>query len=185
MPYDKNGKFYTTRIEDDLKGDDALERLYERSVSARKGAKAGMALGSRLGPVGGALGGTLGGISGFILGDREIIFPVDMVAVPAFELSRIYQGYAPSFQIYIKEGEVLNQVIPTDAMLASEASADSSMASSPSKKPRKKSKYHTAYGKHFKALAPKFKLKSGAWAKDGFKRCQKAAHAATKKGLKK
>ena len=42
MPYDKDGKFYTTRIEDDLKGDDALGRLYDRSVSARKGAKAGV-----------------------------------------------------------------------------------------------------------------------------------------------
>ena len=184
MPYDKNGKFYTTRIEDDLKGDDPLGRLVERSQSARKGAKAGVALGSRLGPVGGALGGTLGGISGFILGDREIIFPMDMVAIPAYQMY-LLGGIEPVFQIYIKEGEVLNQVIPTDAMLASEASADFSMASSPSKKPRKKSKYHTAYGKHFKALAPKFKLKSGAWAKDGFKRCQKAAHAATKKGLKK
>lgn len=180
MPYDKNGKFYTTRIEDDLKGDDPLGRLVERSVSARKGAKAGVALGSRLGPVGGALGGTLGGISGFILGDREIVFPMDMVAIPAYQMY-LLGGIEPVFQIYIKEGEVLNQVIPTDAMEAEEALSE---PSKPSKK-RKASKYHTAYGKHFKSLAPKFKLKSGAWAKDGFKRCQKAAHAATKKGLKK
>lgn len=182
MPYDKNGKFYTTRIEDDLKGDDPLGRLVERSVSARKGAKAGVALGSRLGPVGGALGGTLGGISGFILGDREIVFPVDMIAIPAFQAYLIDKSRGgPEFMIYIKEGEVLNQVIPTDAMEAEETLSEPLKPS----KTRKKSKYHAAYGKHFKALAPKFKLKSGAWAKDGFKRCQKAAHAATKKGLKK
>jgi len=183
MPYDKNGKFYTTRIEDDLKGDDALGRFYERSTNARRGAQVGARLGSKGGPVGAVLGGTLGGISGFILGDREIVFPVDMVAVPAFELSRIYQGYAPSFQIYIKEGEVLNQVIPTDAMEAEDALTEAGVTVKSSKK-RKKSKYHAAYGKHFKALAPKFKKKSGGWAKNGFKRCQKAAHAATKKGMK-
>lgn len=178
MPYDKNGKFYTTRIEDDLKGENALERVYERSVSARKGARAGAALGSRLGPVGGVLGGTLGGISGFILGDQETVFPLDMVAIPAYQAFMI-QG-TPAFQIYIKEGEVLTQVMPTDAMEAVEALSE---PSKPSKK-RKASKYHTAYGKHFKRLAPKFKLKSGAWAKDGFKRCQKAAHKATKEAMK-
>lgn len=178
MPYDKNGKFYTTRIEDDLQGDDPLGRLHERSVMARRGAKVGAGIGSRLGPVGGALGGTLGGISGFILGDQTTVFPLDMVAIPAYQAFMI-QG-TPAFQIYIKEGEVLTQVMPTDAMEAVEALSE---PSKPSKK-RKASKYHTAYGKHFKTLAPKFKLKSGAWAKDGFKRCQKAAHKATKGGMK-
>ena len=139
MPYDKNGKFYITRIEDDLKGDDPLGRLVERSQSARKGAKAGVALGSRLGPVGGALGGTLGGISGFILGDREIVFPMDMVAIPAYQMY-LLGGIEPVFQIYIKEGEVLNQVIPTDAMEAEEALSEPLKPS----KTRKKSKYHAA-----------------------------------------
>lgn len=184
MPYDKNGKFYTTRIEDDLKGDDALGRLTERTLSARKGARVGTALGSRLGPVGGVLGGTLGGISGFILGDREIIFPIDMVAIPAYQAFMI-QG-SPAFQVYIKEGEVLSQVQLTDAQeaMASTESIVGRDLISTQKKKRKASKYHTAYGKHFKALAPKFKLKSGAWAKDGFKRCQKAAHKATKGAMK-
>jgi len=101
LPYDKNGKFYTTRIEDDLQGDDPLGRLYERSVNARKGARAGAALGSRLGPVGGVLGGTLGSISGFILGDQETVFPVDMVAIPAYQAYMI-QGN-PAFEIFISK----------------------------------------------------------------------------------
>lgn len=182
MPYDKDGKFYTTRIEDDLKGDDALGRLYDRSVSARKGAKAGAALGSRLGPVGGVVGGTLGGISGFILGDQETVFPIDMVAIPAYQMYML-QG-TPAFQIYIKEGEVLTQVIPTDAMQSTEIVESNSQASS-GKKKRKKSKYHIAYGKHFKAIQNDYKLKNGKWKKNGFKRCGAAARKLARAEVKK
>ena len=49
---------------------------------------------------------------------------------------------------------------------------------------RKVSKYHKTYGKNFKAVAPKYKTKSGSWKKDGFKRAQKEAHKLTKKELK-
>jgi hypothetical protein len=181
LPYDKNGKFYTTRIEDDLKGDDALGRLYERSTSARRGAQVGAKVGSRLGPVGGVLGGTLGGISGFILGDQETVFPIDMVAIPAYQMYML-QG-TPAFQIYIKEGEVLTQVIPTDAMQSSEIVESNSQASS-SKKKRKKSKYHIAYGKHFKAIQADYKLKNGKWKKNGFKRCGAAARKLAQKEMK-
>jgi len=184
LPYDKDGKFYTTRIEDDLKGDDALGRLYDRSVSARKGARAGAALGSRLGPVGGVVGGTLGGISGFILGDQETVFPIDMVAIPAYQMYML-QG-TPAFQIYIKEGEVLTQIMPTDAMEAEEVlSAGGASSSSASKKRRKKSKYHVAYGKHFKAIQNDYKLKNGKWKKNGFKRCGAAARKLARAEVKK
>ena len=33
-----------------------------------------------------------------------------------------------------------------------------------------------AYGRAFKRLAPMYKKKNGAWKKDGFKRCVRAAH---------
>ena len=59
-----------------------------------------------------------------------------------------------------------------------------SMASPVSKaeKPKRKaSAYAKRYGKMFKRVAPKYKLKNGSWAKDGFKRAQKAAHKLTKK----
>jgi len=180
MPYDKNGKFYTTRIEDDLSGPDAERRLGERLSNAKKFSKLGAKVGSVV-PLGGTtVGGALGAIGGFILGDQTTVFPLDMVAIPAYQ-AYLIQG-TPAFQIYIKEGEVLTQVQPTDSMNANDAVFELS-ETKPTKK-RKKSKYHTAYGKHFKALAPKYKKKSGGWAKDGFKRCQKAAHAATKKGMK-
>lgn len=50
---------------------------------------------------------------------------------------------------------------------------------------RRVSAYQTAYGKNFKRLAPKNKKANGSWKKDGFKRTQKAAHAATRKEMKK
>jgi len=88
--------------------------------------------------------------------------------------------------IYIKEGEVLTQVMPTDAMAATERMevlGDESKLM-PKKRKRKSSKRSKAYGRHFKKLAPKYKLKSGKWKKDGFKRCVRAAHAAAKKEMK-
>lgn len=49
---------------------------------------------------------------------------------------------------------------------------------------RQVSAYSKAYGKNFKRLAVANKKKDGSWKKDGFKRTQKAAHAATKKEMR-
>ncbi len=46
---------------------------------------------------------------------------------------------------------------------------------------RKASAYSIKYGKAFKKVANKYKLKSGKWGKNGFKRAQKAAHKLAKK----
>ena len=46
---------------------------------------------------------------------------------------------------------------------------------------RKASDYSKRYGRNFKKVAGKYKLKSGAWAKNGFKRAQREAHKMTKK----
>lgn len=46
---------------------------------------------------------------------------------------------------------------------------------------RKASDYSKRYGRNFKRIAGKYKLKSGAWAKNGFKRAQREAHRLTKK----
>jgi len=51
----------------------------------------------------------------------------------------------------------------------------------PTKRKRKASAYSKKYGKAFKFVAHKYKLKNGSWAKDGFKRAQKAAHKVAKK----
>lgn len=57
----------------------------------------------------------------------------------------------------------------------------------PRKKPRKKpgpNSYAARYGRNFKRLAVDNKKQDGSWKKDGFKRTQKSAHAATKKEMK-
>ena len=46
---------------------------------------------------------------------------------------------------------------------------------------RKASDYSKRYGRNFKRIASKYKLKSGAWAKNGFKRAQKEAHRLSRK----
>ena len=46
---------------------------------------------------------------------------------------------------------------------------------------RKVSAYSKRYGQMFRRVAPKYKLKNGSWAKNGFKRAQKEAHKLAKK----
>ena len=134
MPKDSEGNYYSRRI-NLTDGEEVVERLQ----SARKGAKLGAKIGSIV-PLGGqAVGATLGAFGGFILGDQQTVFPIDMIAIPA------YQAYmlngTPAFQIYIKEGEVLTQVQLTDAQEASSAVADmpeTGMIISGTKRKRKK-----------------------------------------------
>ena len=167
MPRNSKGEYYSRRI--DLTDP---QEVRERLSSAREGARMGGKIGAIV-PLGGAaVGTTLGAISGFILGDQE--------TVPAYQ-AYLLSG-TPAFQIYIKEGEVLTQVIPTDAMEAVEAVSEAPQAP---KKKRKTSKYHVAYGKAFKKLAPDYKLKSGKWAKNGFKRCAAAARKVARAEVKK
>lgn len=51
----------------------------------------------------------------------------------------------------------------------------------PKEKTRRPNAYNAKYSKAFKKVESKYKTKSGAWKKDGFKRAQKAAHALAKK----
>jgi len=185
LPRRNDGTYYTTDPLEEVKGalsgnEDDEKRVKERLLNARKYAGVGGRLGSVV-PLGGTIvGSTLGAIGGFILGDQETVFPVDMIAIPAYQ-AYLIQG-TPAFQIFIKEGEVLTQVQPTDAMV-SESIVESGVQTK-TKKKRKRSTYHTKYGKAFKELESKYKLKSGKWAKNGFKRCAAAARKVAKGGKK-
>jgi len=134
VPTDSQGRYYSRRI--DLSD---REETAERLGSAARGAMVGAKVGSLV-PLGGtAVGATLGAISGFILGDQETVFPIDMIAIPAYQ-AYLLSG-TPSFQIYIKEGEVLTQVQPTDAMV-SEAVIEKAPEPMPKKRaPSKWNKY--------------------------------------------
>lgn len=134
--------------------------------------------------VAGPIGGTTGGLAGLILGDQEIVFPMDCVAIPAFMFSALIgeRSLGLPFMIYIKEGEVLNQVIPTDAQEA-EAVVDSKPNLAQPKK-RRKSPYKRAYSKAFEAIKPDYLKANGQWKKGGFKRAVKKAHAMAKEAMK-
>jgi hypothetical protein len=67
------------------------------------------------------------------------------------------------------------------ALIGSERESEGATLAQAPKKKRKASAYSLRYGKAFKKIAPKNKLKNGSWAKNGFNRTQKAAHAMAKK----
>ena len=68
------------------------------------------------------------------------------------------------------------------ALIGSERESEGAMEQVAAAKPKRKpTAANRAYSKAFKKLAPKFKLKSGSWKKDGFKHCCKAAHQMCKK----
>lgn len=54
-----------------------------------------------------------GVVVGLIIGDKETVFPIDMVAIPAFQAHMITG--TPSMQVYIKAGETL---VPTGGNVA-------------------------------------------------------------------
>jgi len=113
------------------------------------------------------------------LADEVTIVPYPMIAIPAHEMYRLSSD--PSFTIYIRGGET---IMPTGGNVQDVQQVVEEVTVHEQKpKKRKKSKYHAAYGKAFKRLAPDYKLKSGAWKKNGFKRCASAARKQAK-GMK-
>ena len=100
----------------------------------------GGAIGSVFSPAGGAIGAGLGGVTGLIIGDNTTVFPVDMVAIPAYQAYMITSN--PSFSVYIKAGETLvptgGNVLDMSENMDIEAAAE---MSEPQKK-RKKSKWN-------------------------------------------
>lgn len=150
--------------------------------------EAAIALGGLGGQIAGPIGAGVGGLTGLIIGDAEIVFPVDMIAIPAFEFSGVRSGqHSPSVMIYIKEGEVLRQVQLTDAQEA-ERIVDDRPAGARESKPivrrKSKSKYKKAYSKAFQSIKPDYLKANGQWKKGGFKRAVKKAHAMAKEAMK-
>jgi len=73
----------------------------------------GGAIGSVFSPAGSAIGAGIGGVTGLIIGDNTTVFPIDMVAIPAYQ-AYLIQG-TPQFTVYIKAGETL---VPTGGNVA-------------------------------------------------------------------
>ena len=117
-------------------------------ISAAEGAIIG-------GAVGGVPGAIAGGIIGFVLADGERITPCDMIAVPAYQYSAMLAGREPTFQIFIKEGELIAPVLPTDTMESLAVVNAVQQASTPPK--RKLS----AWQRYMKQEKNKIRFKSG------------------------
>lgn len=144
-----------------------------KTEAAKSKVESAVALGGLGAGLGGPLGGALGAGIGLIIGDGETVFPLDMVAIPAYQAYMI-QG-SPSLQVYIRAGETL---MPTGGNVedVQEAIEEAEVIVKSSKPKKKKTARQRAYSKNFKKIAPKYKNKNGKWKKDGFKRCVKEAH---------
>ncbi|AXH79587.1 MAG: hypothetical protein [Circular genetic element sp.] len=66
-------------------------------------------------------------------------------------------------------------------LITSERESEGATIAVAEKPKRKATAANRKYSKAFKKLAPKFKLKSGSWKKNGFANCCKAAHKMCKK----
>lgn len=91
---------------------------------------------------------------GLIIGDEETVFPIDMIAIPAFQ-AHMLSG-TPSMQIYIKAGETL---VPTGGNVKdmTENMDVTAVSIEPGVKKRKPS----AWNRYVKNKKNHIKLKSG------------------------
>tara|TARA_Y100001972_G_C7634555_1_gene318534 strand:- start:723 stop:1139 length:417 start_codon:yes stop_codon:yes gene_type:complete len=96
-----------------------------------------------------------GVVVGLIIGDEEYQFPIDMVAIPAFQMHML-QG-TPSMQVYIKAGETL---VPTGGNVADMNENMNIEAPALTEKPKKKRKL-SKWNKYVKKKANKIFLKNG------------------------
>ena len=67
------------------------------------------------------------------------------------------------------------------SLIGSERESEGAVEAVAAKPKRKPTAANRAYSRAFKKLAPKFKLKSGSWKKNGFANCCKASHKMCKK----
>jgi len=143
-----------------------------KTESAKSKVESAVALSGVGGAIGGPVGAGIGALTGLIIGDARYVFPVDMVAIPAFQAYMI-QGN-PHFQVYVRAGESL---VPTGGNVEDVQEVMETEPVSVAQKPKKKkTAYQRRYSKAFDKVKSKYKLRSGKWKKDGFKRAVREAH---------
>ena len=144
-----------------------------KTEAAKSKVESAVALGGLGAKIGGAPGAALGAGIGLIIGDGETVFPLDMVAIPAYQAYMI-QG-SPSLQVYIRAGETL---MPTGGNVQDVQEVIESMEPGPGPGPKRKktTAYQRKYKKAFASVKRKHMKKDGTWKKGGFKAAVKAAH---------
>jgi len=147
-----------------------------KTEAAKSKVETASALAGIGGNIAGPVGAGVGALTGLIIGDQTLIFQMPYIAVPAFEYYGMVAngGHTPSHMIYIKEGEVLTQVIETEAQEAEEAIRADNSSSKPTRK--KTTAYQRKYKKAFASVKRKHMKANGTWKKGGFKAAVKAAH---------
>ena len=144
-----------------------LERAKAKGELATSLAAVGAGVGLVGGPVGAAIGGGIGAITGLIIGDQTTVFPIDMIAIPAYQAYMITGQ--PAFEIFIKEGEVLTQVVPTAAQVS-----EAVVSEAPKRKKRSKPNPWITFNKKFTFRAKR----KNENPKEYFRLRQKAARTA-------
>jgi len=96
-----------------------------------------------------------GVVVGLIIGDEEYQFPIDMVAIPAFQMHMLTG--TPSMQVYIKAGETLVPTGGNVADMSENMDIDSPALTEKPKKKRKTSKWN----RYVKKKANHIKFKTG------------------------
>jgi hypothetical protein len=105
---------------------DRIDRAIAKSILAAEGAAIG-------GAIGGPVGATVGAVGGLIVGDQTTVFPLDMIAIPAYQ-AYLLSG-TPAMQVYIRAGETL---VPTGGNVEDVQEVMEPMAEAPKRKRRSK-----------------------------------------------
>lgn len=103
-----------------------IDRAIAKSILAAEGAAIG-------GAIGGPVGATVGAVGGLIVGDQTTVFPLDMIAIPAYQ-AYLLSG-TPALQVYIRAGETL---VPTGGNVEDVQEVMEPVAQAPKRKRRSK-----------------------------------------------
>jgi len=123
-----------------------IDRAIAKSILAAEGAAIG-------GAIGGPVGATVGAVGGLIIGDETTVFPLDMIAIPAYQ-AYLLSG-TPALQVYIRAGETL---VPTGGNVEDVQEVLEAVVEAPKRKRRSKNPW-ILFNKNFK-FRPKRKNES-------------------------
>lgn len=126
-----------------------------KTEAAASKVKTAIALGGLGGSIAGPIGAGVGAVTGLIIGDDTTVFPIDMVAIPAYQAYMIQAN--PALTVYIKAGETL---VPTGGNvqdMKENMDIESAAIETTMPKKRKRSKWNIYAAKK----ANQIKFKSG------------------------
>ena len=150
-----------------------------KTEAAASKVKTATALGALGGSIAGPIGASVGAITGLIIGDDKTVFPIDMIAIPAYQ-AYLVNG-TPALTVYIKAGETL---VPTGGNVL-DMQENMDVDPGPMTDKPKKRKL-SAWNRYVKKKSNQIRFKSGKnKGKLDLKKMAKAGGFGKKKGRKK